>query len=62
MEEIMTAYYHDKEKPMMANYVVGLGGRDVSPTMIREIYGSLLKAKKEGKVSKLMSYIGIRGE
>ncbi len=62
MEEIMTAYYHDQEKPMMANYVVGLGGKDVSPAMIREIYGSLLKAKKAGKVSKLMSYIGVRGE
>ncbi len=62
MEEIMTAYYHDEEKPMMANYVVGLGGKDVSPAMIREIYGSLLKAKKAGKVSKLMSYIGVRGE
>ncbi|HEX9913773.1 MAG TPA: transketolase C-terminal domain-containing protein [Candidatus Bathyarchaeia archaeon] len=62
MEEIMTAYYSDQEKPMMANYVVGLGGRDVSPAMIREIYGSLLKVKKAGKVSKLMSYIGLRGE
>jgi pyruvate ferredoxin oxidoreductase alpha subunit len=62
MEEIMTAYYHDKEKPLMANYVVGLGGRDVSPAMVREIYSSLLKAKKVGKVTKLMSYIGVRGE
>ncbi|MFH2112012.1 MAG: transketolase C-terminal domain-containing protein [Candidatus Bathyarchaeota archaeon] len=62
MEEMMTAYYHDQEKPMMANYVVGLGGRDVSPTMIREIYGSLLKAGKAGKVTKLMNYIGVRGE
>ena len=62
MEEIMTTYYHDEEKPMMANYVVGLGGRDVSPTMVREMYGSLLKAKKAGKVSKTMSYIGVRGE
>ncbi|RLG94127.1 pyruvate ferredoxin oxidoreductase, partial [Candidatus Bathyarchaeota archaeon] len=25
MEEIMTAYYHDKDKPLLANYVVGLG-------------------------------------
>jgi len=62
MEEMMTAYYHDEEKPMMANYVVGLGGRDVSPAMIKEIYRSLLKAKKAGKVTKTMSYIGARGE
>jgi pyruvate ferredoxin oxidoreductase alpha subunit len=62
MEEIMTAYYHDKKKPMMANYVVGLGGRDVSPDMIREAYTSMQKIKKTGKVEKLMSYIGVRGE
>ncbi len=52
MEEIMTAYYHDKAKPLMANYVVGLGGKDVSPDMIREAYASLLKIKKTGKVEK----------
>jgi len=62
MEEIMTAYYHDREKPKMANYVVGLGGRDVSPDMIREAYSSLLKIKETGKVEKIMSYIGVRGE
>jgi pyruvate ferredoxin oxidoreductase alpha subunit len=62
MEELMTAYYHDKGKPMMANFVVGLGGRDVSPDMIREAYTSLLKSKDTGKVEKLMTYIGVRGE
>jgi pyruvate ferredoxin oxidoreductase alpha subunit len=62
MEEIMTAYYHDKAKPLMANYVVGLGGKDVSPDMIREAFASLLKIKKTGKVEKSMSYIGVRGE
>jgi pyruvate ferredoxin oxidoreductase alpha subunit len=58
----MTAYYQDGEKPMMANYVVGLGGRDVSPAMVRDIYKSLLKNRKAGKVSRLMSYVGVRGE
>lgn len=62
MEEIMTAYYADKEKPMLANFVVGLGGKDVSPVMIREAYSSLLKANKDGKVEKFMTYIGVRGE
>lgn len=62
MEELMTVYYHDKEKPMMANYVVGLGGRDVSPDMIREAYKSMAKIKKTGKVDKLSTYIGVRGD
>ncbi|MBD3206632.1 pyruvate ferredoxin oxidoreductase [Candidatus Bathyarchaeota archaeon] len=62
MMEMMTGYYHDEQKPLMANYVVGLGGRDVSPDMIREIYDDLLKIKSEGKVTKTMNYIGVRGE
>ena len=62
MMEMMTGYYHDEEKPLMANYVVGLGGRDVSPDMIREIYDDLLKIKSEGKVTKTMNYVGVRGE
>jgi pyruvate ferredoxin oxidoreductase alpha subunit len=62
MEEIMTTYYHDKKKPTMANYVVGLGGRDVSTNMIRQVYDSLLKIKETGKVEKFMNYIGVRGE
>jgi len=62
MEELMAAYYHDAEKPLMANYVVGLGGRDVSPDMIREAYKSMAKIKKKGKVDKLSTFIGVRGE
>jgi pyruvate ferredoxin oxidoreductase alpha subunit len=62
MQEIMTAYYHDEKKPKMANYVVGLGGRDVSPSMIREAYDSLLKIRETGKIEKTMNYIGVRGE
>ena len=41
---------HDKKKPMMANYVVGLGGRDVSTNMIRQAFDSLIKIKETGKV------------
>jgi pyruvate/2-oxoacid:ferredoxin oxidoreductase alpha subunit len=62
MEEIMTTYYHDKEKPLMANYVVGLGGRDVSPDMIKEAYKDMQKIKETGKVEKLVQTIGVRGE
>jgi pyruvate ferredoxin oxidoreductase alpha subunit len=61
MEEIMTAYYHDEKKPMMANYVHGLGGRDTSLDMVREVYDNLLKIKREGKVTEIMNYIGVRG-
>lgn len=62
MEEIMTAYYDEEKKPLIANYVHGLGGRDTSKKMVREVYDSLLKIKKDGKVKTRMSYIGVRGK
>lgn len=62
MEEIMTAYYNDKEKPHIANYIHGLGGRDTSPEMVRKIFDALLKIKEEGEVPQRNTYIGVRGE
>jgi pyruvate ferredoxin oxidoreductase alpha subunit len=61
MEEITTAYYHDKKKPLIANYIHGLGGRDTSLEMVRQVYENLLNVRKEGKVTKTMNYIGVRG-
>jgi pyruvate ferredoxin oxidoreductase alpha subunit len=62
MEELMSIFYHEKEKPLMANYIHGLGGRDTSPAMIREVFESLLKISEDGKVTKRNSYIGVRDE
>jgi pyruvate ferredoxin oxidoreductase alpha subunit len=62
MEEMATIYYSENNKPLMANYVIGLGGRDVSPNMVRLIYSELLKIKSNEKVTKIINFIGVRGE
>jgi pyruvate ferredoxin oxidoreductase alpha subunit len=62
IEEIMTSYYHEENRPILANYIVGLGGRDVSPNMIKKIFLDLLKVKTVGKLTKSITYIGARGE
>lgn len=61
-EEIKTAYYDDAKKPLIADYIHGLGGRDTSIDMVRQVYDNLLKIHKEGKVKKQMHFIGVRGE
>ncbi len=53
--ETRAAFYEEKKKPKMASYVFGLGGREINPKMIKQVYEELMlgKAKKE-------NYLGVR--
>jgi pyruvate ferredoxin oxidoreductase alpha subunit len=62
MEELMTTFYDEENKPLMANYIHGLGGRDTSPNMIKQVFDNLLEIKKTGSVMQKITYIGVRGE
>jgi len=57
--EVKTALYDAKEKPLIADYITGLGGKDTSPMMIRDIFAKLLKVKEKGTVTDIVSYIGV---
>jgi pyruvate ferredoxin oxidoreductase alpha subunit len=59
-EEVKAALYHLGEKPHIANYIHGLGGRDTSPQHIRGIYESLLNFKEKGEVTEAVNYVGAR--
>lgn len=59
-EDVRAAFYGAGSKPLVANYVHGLGGRDTSMAMIRGIYEDLLKIKRKGRVDKTMNYVGLR--
>jgi pyruvate ferredoxin oxidoreductase alpha subunit len=59
-EEVKAALYHLEEKPHIANYIHGLGGRDTSPQHIRGIYESLLDIKEKGEVTETVNYVGAR--
>ena len=54
--------YDSNTKPILKNYVYGLGGRDISIEEIESIYEELLAFKKTGKVDKDIAYYGVRGE
>jgi pyruvate ferredoxin oxidoreductase alpha subunit len=58
--EVKTALYDEKEKPLVADYITGLGGKDTSPEMIRDVFARLLKIKEKGVVVETVSYIGVR--
>ncbi len=40
--EVAGAMYHARERPLLRNFIAGLGGRDISPGMVEEMYRSIL--------------------
>jgi pyruvate ferredoxin oxidoreductase alpha subunit len=59
-EEVKTVLYDSPKRPLVADYISGLGGKDTSPAMIREIFASLMKIREKGAVAEPVSYIGVR--
>lgn len=58
--EVRSALYDAKERPMMINYVYGLGGRDVRTSDIATVYNDLFKTLKDGQVNEVYKYLGVR--
>jgi len=59
-EETMATLYHLPKKPLIANYIHGLGGRDTGPQLIRGVFESLLEIKDKGEIGDPMNYVGAR--
>jgi len=58
--EVKAALYESTKKPLIANYIFGLGGRDIFPEDIKKVYKNLEEMKKTGKVKSLVTYLGVR--
>jgi len=58
--EIRSALYDYEERPKIANYVYGLGGRDIKIEHFKDITSDLEKIVETGKVEKIYSYINLR--
>ena len=52
--------YDETKRPLIADFIYGLGGRDASPQLIKGIFDRLAKIKKEGRVSEAVNYVGVR--
>ncbi|MBC7226627.1 MAG: pyruvate ferredoxin oxidoreductase [Thermoflexales bacterium] len=44
----------------MADYIFGLGGRDIKPSEIESVYRDLLRVAETGKVERLVTYLSVR--
>ena len=58
--EIKAALYDSGIKPLISNYIYGLGGRDIFPADINKVYTDLQATVKAGKVKTPLNYLGSR--
>ncbi len=60
--EVAGALYTSDKKPLMTNYIYGLGGRDLTVDAIKDIYRELDANAKSGKrTGKVQQFISLRG-
>ncbi len=59
--ETKGALYGHTDKPIK-NYVVGLGGRDITPDVLVKIFDDMLKIAKDGVVDREIEWVGLHGD
>ncbi len=59
-EEVKTTFYDEADRPLIADYIYGLGGRDASPQLIRDIFRRLEEIRARGEVAEKVSFVGVR--
>jgi len=60
--DIRSVLYDASNRPLLKNYVYGLGGRDISIEEIETVFDQLAEIAKSGKTDKDIVYYGVRGE
>lgn len=58
--EVKSTFYHDKDRPLIAGYIIGLGGRDVTVEDFIKMAEGALEAGKKGLKEEYEIY-GVRG-
>jgi len=58
--EIKAALYDSDIRPLVANYIYGLGGRDIFPDDIKKVYSDLGAALKNKRIPDPVNYLGSR--
>jgi pyruvate ferredoxin oxidoreductase alpha subunit len=58
--EVRSALYDRIRRPLVVDYIYGLGGRDVTLEDIEGVFRDLLRIKDEGRVTQLVTYLGVR--
>jgi len=58
--EIRSAFYEQSEKPLITNYIYGLGGRNLSVEDVQSVYNELQEIVKTNEVKQILNFLGVR--
>ncbi|MFH1379960.1 MAG: pyruvate ferredoxin oxidoreductase [bacterium] len=58
--DVRAAMYDSSSRPLIVNYIYGLGGRDIFVEDIEKVYIELAQGIKAGKPSNKVNYLGVR--
>jgi pyruvate/2-oxoacid:ferredoxin oxidoreductase alpha subunit len=58
--ETKAALYNQEEKPLVAGFIAGLGGRDVTAQTVEKIAKKTLKYMKNHKVEKETEWVDLK--
>ncbi len=58
--EVKAALCEDLKKPLIVNYIYGLGGRDITIAELDKVYNDLYETIKIGVVKQELNYLGVR--
>ena len=58
--ELRAAFYEAPTKPLMRNYIFGLGGRDTTTAEIRRVFEDLKKDQERGSVDRKVTHLDVR--
>lgn len=59
---VSASLINEEKRPLLANFIVGLGGRDVRPEDFREIVDKSFRILEAGRVEKPVEWINVSGE
>lgn len=58
--ELRAAFYGRERPPLLVNYIYGLGGRDLDPAQIADVFRNLICAIQSGQMEEETIYLGVR--
>lgn len=58
--ELRSAFYEQEKRPLMTNYIYGLGGRDLSVELVQQAMQEIMAATSSGRLKQRVNYLGLR--
>jgi len=58
--EVRSALYEVPERPLVINYIYGLGGRDTGPDLLEQAFEEGLRVASTGEIKEHVGYLGVR--